>query len=85
MDGFDLAYAITPGTFEDIVRYVVPVLTERGAYPLDQAPGTLRNALFGRGDRLPPEHRGARYRVGGSGSTVLPEEVSRTISGKPVR
>jgi alkanesulfonate monooxygenase SsuD/methylene tetrahydromethanopterin reductase-like flavin-dependent oxidoreductase (luciferase family) len=28
-------------------------------------PGTLRNALFERGDRLPEEHRGARYRLGG--------------------
>lgn len=79
VDGFNLAYAVTPGTFEDIVRHVVPVLTERGAYAAEYVPGTLRNALFGRGDRLPGEHRGARYRLGGPGSTVLPEAVSRQV------
>ncbi|ASF11058.1 putative FMNH2-dependent monooxygenase [Nocardia brasiliensis NBRC 14402] len=77
LDGFNLAYAITPGSFEDVVRHVVPVLTERGAYAADYVPGTLRNALFGAGDRLPDEHRGARYRVGAAGSTVLPDEVAR--------
>ena len=62
VDGFNLAYAITPGSFEDVVRFVVPELQKRGAYPTGYAPGTLRNKLFGRGDRLPDEHRGARYR-----------------------
>lgn len=78
LDGFNLAYAITPGTFEDVIEYVVPVLTERGVYPTEyREEGTLRNALFGAGDRLPDEHRGARYRLGGAGSTALPDEVSR--------
>ena len=31
--------------------------------------GTLRNKLLGKGDRLPDEHRGARYRLGGDLST----------------
>ncbi len=39
IDGYNLAYAITPGTFEDIVRHVIPVLTERGAYPREYCPG----------------------------------------------
>ncbi|WP_036497233.1 LLM class flavin-dependent oxidoreductase [Nocardia aobensis] len=77
IDGYNLAYAITPGTFEDIVQHVIPVLTERGAYPSEYVPGTLRNALFGAGDRLPDDHRGARYRLGGPGSTVLPDEQVR--------
>ncbi|MEU4709547.1 LLM class flavin-dependent oxidoreductase [Nocardia salmonicida] len=80
LDGFNLAYAITPGTFEDIVRHVVPVLTERGVYRTAYEPGTLRNALFGAGDRLPPEHRGAEYRLGGPRSTVLPHSQSRPES-----
>jgi long-chain alkane monooxygenase len=62
VDGFNLAYAITPGTFEDVVRYVVPELQRRGAYPTEYAEGTLRHKLHGRGDRLPDEHRGAQYR-----------------------
>ncbi|QCB99068.1 LLM class flavin-dependent oxidoreductase [Arthrobacter sp. PAMC25564] len=63
VDGFNLAYAITPGSFEDVVAYVVPELQKRGAYPTEYTPGTLRNKLFGRGDRLPEEHHGSRYRL----------------------
>jgi hypothetical protein len=70
VDGFNLAYAVTPGSFEDVVEFVVPELQRRGAYPLEYAPGTLRNKLFGAGDRLPEDHRGARYRVGGPLSTI---------------
>ncbi|MEU6561758.1 LLM class flavin-dependent oxidoreductase [Nocardia nova] len=81
IDGYNIAYAITPGTFEDVVEHVIPVLTERGAYPREYVPGTLRNALFGAGDRLPDEHRGASYRLGGPGSTVLPEERVRPVVG----
>jgi FMN-dependent oxidoreductase (nitrilotriacetate monooxygenase family) len=63
VDGFNLAYAITPGTFEDIVEHVVPVLQARGVYPTEYEPGTLRQKLFGHGDRLPDEHHGARHKV----------------------
>lgn len=63
VDGFNLAYAVTPGTFEDVVEFVVPELQKRGAYPTEYAPGTLRNKLFGAGDKLPADHRGARYRL----------------------
>ncbi|MDO3650601.1 LLM class flavin-dependent oxidoreductase [Nocardia mangyaensis] len=77
VDGFNLAYAITPGTFEDVVRYVVPVLTERGVYRTEYEPGTLRNSLFGAGDRLPAEHQGSAYRLGAPRSTVLSDEQSR--------
>jgi len=52
-DGFNLAYAITPGTFADVIEHVVPVLQERGAYPTSYTPGTLRHKLLGQGDRLP--------------------------------
>ena len=64
VDGFNLAYAITPGTFADIVEHVIPVLRERGVYPDSYEEGTLREKLHGRGDRLPDEHRGARFRIG---------------------
>jgi FMN-dependent oxidoreductase (nitrilotriacetate monooxygenase family) len=62
VDGFNLAYAITPGTFEDVVEFVIPELRKRGAYPEEYVEGTLRNKLHGRGDRLPNEHKGAGYR-----------------------
>ena len=57
VDGFNLAYAITPGTFEDVVRFVVPELQRRGVYRTQYTPGTLRHKLFGKGHRLPEEHR----------------------------
>ncbi|WP_230206441.1 LLM class flavin-dependent oxidoreductase [Microbacterium gorillae] len=70
IDGFNLAYAVTPGTFEDVVEFVVPELQRRGLYPTEYADGTLRNKLFGAGDRLPENHHGSRFRVGGSLSTI---------------
>lgn len=63
VDGFNLAYAITPGTFEDIVDYVIPELRKRDAYPHSYTEGTLRHKLHGRGDSLPAEHRGAAYKL----------------------
>jgi long-chain alkane monooxygenase len=80
VDGFNIAYAITPGTFADFVEYVVPVLTARGAYQSAYADGSLRHKLLGRGDRLPAEHRGARYRVGGPDSTVIDRPSTRPSS-----
>jgi FMN-dependent oxidoreductase (nitrilotriacetate monooxygenase family) len=66
VDGFNIAYAITPGTFEDVVKYIVPELQAAGAYPTSYEEGSLRQKLFGRGDRLPENHKGAGFRVGQS-------------------
>ncbi len=61
VDGFNLAYHITPGTFEDIVEYVVPELQKLGRYKTEYTEGTMRNKLFGRGDHLPENHYGSRF------------------------
>ncbi len=53
VDGFNLAYAVTPETFEDIVTYLVPELQRRGVYPTAYREGTLREKLFGEGAYLP--------------------------------
>ena len=52
-------------TFIDqtIVALVVPQLQARGSYPTDYEPGTLRNKLFGRGDKLPENHKAAGFRL----------------------
>ena len=64
IDGFNLAYAVTPETFEDVVDLVVPELQERGVYKREYAPGTLREKLYGSGRaRLPSEHPAAAFRV----------------------
>ncbi|HEX2888080.1 LLM class flavin-dependent oxidoreductase [Vineibacter terrae] len=63
VDGFNLAYAVTPETFADIADLVVPVLQERGVFKRDYAPGTLREKLYGHGRaRLREDHPAARYR-----------------------
>ncbi len=63
IDGFNLAYAVTPETFTDIVDLVVPELQRRGVYKTDYAPGTLREKLQGTGHpRLPATHPAARTR-----------------------
>lgn len=52
VDGFNLAYAVTPGTFEDIIEYVVPELRKRGRLPPveENAPRrTLREHMGGAG------------------------------------
>ena len=61
VDGFNLAYAVTPETFEDIVDGVIPELQRRGVYKTAYTPGTLRAKLTGR-DRLPASHPAARVR-----------------------
>jgi FMN-dependent oxidoreductase (nitrilotriacetate monooxygenase family) len=63
VDGFNLAYALTPGTFADIADLVVPQLQARGLYKHDYAPGTFREKLFGRGPRLPASHPAASVRM----------------------
>ena len=72
VDGFNLSRTVVPECLESFIDLVVPVLQERGAYKRDYAPGTYRQKLFGRGDRLPDEHpaAGARWSDRGArGST----------------
>ncbi|WP_312801071.1 LLM class flavin-dependent oxidoreductase [Corynebacterium variabile] len=74
VDGFNLAYAVTPGTFRDVIDHVVPVLQTRGEYPTSYAPGTLREKLFadrtGAGPLVPHNHAAARYRPASAAAAV---------------
>ena len=62
VDGFNLAYALMPGTFADIVEHLVPEMQRRGRYKHDYAEGTLRHKLFGQGARLRTPHPAALER-----------------------
>ena len=63
VDGFNLAYAVTPETFTDFVDLIVPELQRRGRYKTDYAPGALREKLYGPGRaRLSADHPAARFR-----------------------
>jgi long-chain alkane monooxygenase len=61
IDGFNLAYATTPGTFVDFIDGVVPILQERGLVQNEYAPGPLRQKLFGQ-PQLPDRHPARSHR-----------------------
>jgi len=63
IDGFNLAYAITPGTFEDLVEFIVPELQRRGRVRTSYEGDTLReNLLDGTSPYAAADHPAARYR-----------------------
>lgn len=63
VDGFNLTYCVTPGTFSDFIDGVVPVLQQRGLVQRGYRPGTLREKLFGQSLAL-DGHPAASYRRG---------------------
>jgi alkanesulfonate monooxygenase SsuD/methylene tetrahydromethanopterin reductase-like flavin-dependent oxidoreductase (luciferase family) len=62
VDGVNLVNAEIPGSYEEFVEHVAPVLQRRGLMQQEYAQGSFRHKLFGRGDRLPERHPAARYR-----------------------
>lgn len=72
LDGFNLAYVTTPGTFEDVVDLLIPELRRRGLYPPPAAPAegespplTAREKVYGKGQKgLRDDHVGSRYKYG---------------------
>ncbi|KAI9836073.1 MAG: hypothetical protein M1819_001687 [Sarea resinae] len=66
LDGFNFSYASIPGTFDDLITFVLPVLRRRGRLADEYAVphGTLRESYRGaQGERrLADDHPGARYR-----------------------
>ncbi len=63
VDGFNLTRTVVPESYEDFVDLVVPELQARGAYKTAYGEGSLRNRLFGQGNRLPARHYGSRFRL----------------------
>jgi FMN-dependent oxidoreductase (nitrilotriacetate monooxygenase family) len=63
VDGLNLAFAISPESFEDVVDLLIPELMRRGLYKQAYAPGTFREKLFGAGRaRLAAPHPASLYR-----------------------
>ena len=78
VDGFNLAYAITPGSFVDFIEGVVPVLQRRGLMQTDYEQGTLREKLFGKGHaRLREPHPAAHSRQRWGAPVNVSSEDSR--------
>lgn len=61
VDGFNFAYVVSPGTFEDIVTHLVPELRRRGRMWDRYPEGTLRDRLAGR-STVPEWHPAHAYR-----------------------
>jgi len=61
LDGFNMAFAVRPETFVDVVDLLVPELQRRGRYKTEYGEGTLREKLFGC-RRLRQQHPAALYR-----------------------
>lgn len=63
IDGVNVVYQTTPGSFVDFVEEVVPVLRKRSLAQAEYAPGTFRERLFpGRSPSLNDRHPAVRYR-----------------------
>jgi long-chain alkane monooxygenase len=62
VDGVNLMYSTTPGTFVDFIEYVAPELQRRGLMQREYRPGTFREKLFGAAPHLPDRHVGRSYR-----------------------
>ncbi|GIF24049.1 FMN-dependent oxidoreductase (nitrilotriacetate monooxygenase family) [Actinoplanes tereljensis] len=59
VDGFNFVYLITPGSFDDLAEHLIPELRRRGRTRDAATTGTIREAIFGGGPRLPSDHPGA--------------------------
>lgn len=63
IDGFKLAYAITPGSTSDFIDYIVPELRERGRVQTSYKPGTMRQKFHDTENSFAqPPHPAASFR-----------------------
>ena len=63
LDGFNIAFTSTPGSFEDFIDHVAPILQARGLMQREYTPGTLRQKLFpGSGPCLSKRHPARAWR-----------------------
>ena len=78
VDGFLIEPHLTPGTYDDFIGLVLPVLRERGLARTEYSGATLRESLFGPGHaHLPADHPGAVHRAA---RQALPDAADPTGS-----
>ncbi|KAJ5377653.1 xenobiotic compound monooxygenase DszA family [Penicillium cataractarum] len=63
VDGFNLAHIANPGTFEDIIEFLLPELRRRGRFRsgVEHEGATAREVFIG-SQRLPQDHPGSKYK-----------------------
>lgn len=62
IDGLNIPYFVSPGTYDDFAEHLTPLLQTRGLMATAYREGTLREKLFGRGPHLPDTHPARRTR-----------------------
>ncbi|KAH6679203.1 coenzyme dependent N5,N10-methylene tetrahydromethanopterin reductase [Halenospora varia] len=66
IDGFNLSYAISPGGFDDMIKYLWPELRKRGVFwgDYEKVGASMRESYLadGKGPQLRKEHPGASYK-----------------------
>ncbi|KAJ0384670.1 hypothetical protein COL922a_007884 [Colletotrichum nupharicola] len=86
VDGFNIGYVITPGSFEDAVEYLVPELRSRGllpeAIPAEAPAPTFREQIYGLGQKgLRSDHPGFKYKYDTYEETIAKEEATIADAG----
>ncbi|KAE9372899.1 xenobiotic compound monooxygenase, DszA family [Stipitochalara longipes BDJ] len=80
LDGFNLAQLVNPGSFEDIIEFVLPELQRRGLFrtKVEKEGATARETYLGVEDGwLLPDHPGRKFRwAAGEEPPVYPEAES---------
>lgn len=64
IDGFNLSYAVNPGDYEDMVKWLLPELRRRGVFWDDYGASTTRENYLGdgKGPRLRDDHPGSKFK-----------------------
>jgi alkanesulfonate monooxygenase SsuD/methylene tetrahydromethanopterin reductase-like flavin-dependent oxidoreductase (luciferase family) len=64
VDGFNISHAVSPGDFEDIIKWLLPELRVRGVFWNGYDATTTRENYFadGGGPRLRDDHPGSKYK-----------------------
>jgi FMN-dependent oxidoreductase (nitrilotriacetate monooxygenase family) len=79
IDGFNLAYVVTPGSFVDVVDLLIPELQRRGRVWDEYAEGTLRGRLNGTGSPVVPAYHPAhKYRGAYAGRSNAAGTLNQT-------
>lgn len=82
VDGFNLAYVVSPGSFEDIAELLAPELRRRGL--LEEPRGehdealTYRERIYGKGQKgLRSDHPGFKYKYDTYDQAVAEEQAAK--------
>lgn len=79
IDGFNLAYAITPGSTTDFIDYIVPELRRRGRAQESYTPGTFREKMLGTPDgHVEPSHPAAAFHGVYAGKESIADGTTET-------